>query len=261
MSSGPVLILGASSGFGAATARAFAQGGRDIIGVHLDRRSTLDRVERLRSDIEACGQRVLLFNLNAADDQKRTEILNQISDFLGTEQISVLIHSLAFGTLKPFVPRDPESRGASRKQLEMTIDVMANSLVYWVQDLVERKLMGEGGRIFAMTSMGSHQAWADYGPVSAAKAALESHVRQLCLELAPRKITINAIMAGVTQTPALDKIPSAETIMNKSRDRNPHDRLTLPEDVAACLVELARPGTYWMTGNVIRVDGGEDFCA
>ena len=60
---------------------------------------------------------------------------------------------------------------------------------------------------------------------------------------------------------SLSKIPSAESIVAKSLDRNPHDRLTQPEDVAACLVELARPGTYWMTGNTIRVDGGEDFCA
>jgi enoyl-[acyl-carrier protein] reductase III len=260
-SPGPVLILGVSSGFGAAIARAFAKDGRDIIGIHLDRRSTMDRVQALQSDIESLDRRALLFNLNAADDEKRTEIIDRVQEFLGSEKVSVLVHSLAFGTLKAYVPRDAESRGASRKQLEMTIDVMANSLVYWVQDLVGREIIGRGGRIYAMTSMGSHQAWPDYGPVSAAKAALESHVRQLCLELAPHGITINSIMAGVTQTPALAKIPSAETIMGKSLDRNPHDRLTRPEDVAACLVELARPGTYWMTGNVIRVDGGEDFCA
>ena len=138
MSSGPVLILGASSGFGAAVARAFAEAGHDIIGVHLDRRSTLDRVEALRADIEATGQRALLFNLNAADDQKRTEILDQVSEFVGSEPVGVLVHSLAFGTLKPFVPQGEGVKGVSRKQLEMTIDVMANSLVYWVQDMVER---------------------------------------------------------------------------------------------------------------------------
>ena len=261
MTKGPVLILGVSSGFGAAAARAFAAEGRDIYGVHLDRRSTMDRVSALRADIELTGSTLHLFNSNAADDEKRAEMIAQIQELLGEQTFSVVLHSLAFGSLKPFVPADSDARGASRKQLEMTLDVMAHSLVYWVQDLVSKRLLTSGGRVYAMTSMGSHQAWSDYGPVSAAKAALESHVRQLCLELAPRQITINAIMAGVTQTPALEKIPSAETIMAKSRDRNPHDRLTRPEDVAACLVELARPGTYWMTGNVIRVDGGEDFCA
>jgi enoyl-[acyl-carrier protein] reductase III len=261
MTGGPVLILGVSSGFGAAAALAFARAGHDIIGVHLDRRSTLERASQIRAEIEATGVRAHFFNANAADDLKRQEMIEAIEGLLAEDHISVFLHSLAFGTLKSFVPRDPGSSGASLKHLEMTIDVMANSLVYWVQDLVQRKLLTAGARVFAMTSMGSHQAWSDYGPVSAAKAALESHVRQLCLELAPHRITINAIMAGVTLTPALSKIPTAEAIMAKSLERNPHNRLTRPEDVAACLVELARAGTYWMTGNIIRVDGGEDFCA
>jgi NAD(P)-dependent dehydrogenase (short-subunit alcohol dehydrogenase family) len=150
-------------------------------------------------------------------------------------------------------------RAITRKQLEMTVDVMGSSLVYWAQDLVGAGLLGEGGRIFAMTSTGSHMAWPGYGPVSAAKAALEAYIRQLAIELAPRGITSNAILAGVTRTPALEKIPGADKLAEKAIGRNPHGRLTTPEDVAACLVELARPGTYWLNGNVLNVDGGEDI--
>ncbi|MDP6934610.1 MAG: SDR family oxidoreductase, partial [Myxococcota bacterium] len=153
-----------------------------------------------------------------------------------------------------------QGEGIRRRQLDMTLDVMANSLVYWVQGLVGADLLGQA-RIFALTSTGAHSAWASYGAVSAAKAALESYVRQLCLELAPRGVTVNAILAGVTRTAALSKIPNSENIVAKAISKNPHNRLTRPEDVAACLVELSRPGTYWMTGNIIRVDGGEDFCA
>ena len=139
----------------------------------------------------------------------------------------------------------------------MTIDVMANSLLYWVQDLVSSDLLSNGGRIFAMTSSGSLAAWPSYGAVSAAKSALESHIRQLALELAPLGITANAIMAGVTQTPALKKIPGSEKITQIAIERNPCGRLTTPEDIAAALVHLSGSGTYWMTGNVIRIDGGE----
>src|SRR5205807_964922 len=91
------------------------------------------------------------------------------------------------------------------------IGVMAHSLVYWVQDLVHRGLMRKGGKIFAMTSAGGTRVLPNYGAVSAAKAALESHVRQLAMELAPRGIAVNAIRAGVTDTPALRKIPGHET--------------------------------------------------
>jgi enoyl-[acyl-carrier-protein] reductase (NADH) len=136
---------------------------------------------------------------------------------------------------------------------------MAHSLVYWTQEVVGRGLMGDGGRIFAMTSSGGTRVLPHYGPVSAAKAALESHVRQLAAELAPRGITANAIRAGVTATPAAQKIPGYERIAAEARRRNPHGRMTTPEDVAQAIVVLAHPDTAWMTGNVLGVDGGEDI--
>lgn len=269
---GWALILGASSGFGEAAARAFAQAGYDILGVHLDRRAAAEHVAALVADLQAQGRRVVFFNGNAADDDKREAILDEIAalvDPAGGGRVEVLLHSLAFGTLTRFVPELAAANvagaaggrpavGVSRKQLEMTLDVMANSLVYWTQGLLRRELLGAGGRIWAMTSAGSHRVMPSYGPVSAAKAALESHCRQLAVELAPRGITVNAVLAGVTDTPALRKIPGHERLIEKALEANPHGRLTTPEDVAACLVELARPGTAWLTGNVLRVDGGED---
>lgn len=253
------LILGASSGFGEAAARAFAASGYGIVGIHLDRRAAAEHVQALISDLEAQGVPVRFINQNAADDDNREATLAELGELVGPGGVRVLLHSLAFGTLTRFVPETPEGKGVSRKQLEMTLDVMANSLVYWTQGLVSRGLLADGGRVFAMTSAGSHRVMPSYGPVSAAKAALESHCRQLAVELAPRGITVNAIMAGVTDTPALRKIPGNERLMLVAAAANPNGRLTRPEDVAACLVELARPGTAWMTGNVLRVDGGEDI--
>jgi hypothetical protein len=88
--------------------------------------------------------------------------------------------------------------------------------------------------------------------------ALESHVRQLAVELSSEGITANAIKAGVTDTPALRKIPGNEAIVESAARRNPGGRLTTPEDVARCLVALSADGTEWLTGNVLNVDGGED---
>ncbi|HUP00896.1 MAG TPA: SDR family oxidoreductase [Gemmatimonadota bacterium] len=254
------LILGSSSGFGEAAARAFAEAGYNIYGVHLDRKSTLSHAEEVARAIKETGREVQFFNVNAADPGKREEIVNHIAERLGEsgEQVRVLLHSLAFGTLKPYVGREGQV-GLSQKELEMTLDVMANSLVYWAQDLVAKGVMGEGGRIFSMTSTGDTHAWFSYGAVSAAKAALEAHTRQLALELAPAGITVNAIRAGVTDTPALRKIPGAEAMVAAAAGRNPHKRLTRPEDVARALVALSRPETYWVTGNVIGVDGGEEI--
>jgi enoyl-[acyl-carrier-protein] reductase (NADH) len=173
-------------------------------------------------------------------------------------QVRVMLHSLAFGTLKLFIA-DPMKDAVSQPQMDMTLDVMAHSLVYWTQELVGRGLMGRGGRIFAMTSSGGARVLPHYGPVSAAKAALESNIRQLAAELAPRGITANSIRAGVTNTPALQKIPGHDAIIEQARRRNPSGRLTTPEDVARAIVVLSHPDTYWITGNVIGVDGGEEI--
>ncbi|MGH7417980.1 MAG: SDR family oxidoreductase, partial [Candidatus Rokuibacteriota bacterium] len=135
----------------------------------------------------------------------------------------------------------------------------AHSLVYWVQDVVSHGLMTRGGRIFALTSSGGSRVLPSYGPVSAAKAALESHVRQLAMELAPHGITVNALRAGVSATPAAQKIPGYEAIAAEARRRNPSGRMTTPDDVARALVALSHPDAYWITGNVIGVDGGEDI--
>jgi len=97
--------------------------------------------------------------------------------------------------------------------------------------------------------------------VSAAKAALEALTRQLALELAPWEITANAVCAGVTQTPALAKIPGSDRMLQMARERNPRGRLTTPEDVAGALVALSRPEAGWISGNVINVDGGEEVVA
>jgi len=256
------LILGASSGFGEATGLELARIGMNIFGVHLDRKATLPNVERIVGQIKGMGREAMFFNVNAADPEKRREVLDQIQAKLEergeSATIRVLLHSLAFGTLKPFIATAPQE-AVTPSQMDMTLDVMAHSLVYWVQEVVARKLMTQGGRIFAMTSAGGHRVWRTYGPVSAAKAALESHVRQLALELAPMGITANAIQAGVTDTPALRKIPGNEEMIKMAQERNPSGRTTTPADVAAAIGVFSQPGTHWMTGNVIRVDGGEDI--
>lgn len=258
--SGWALVLGASSGFGAAASIAFARAGCDIVGVHFDRRSTLPNAHRVKAAVEQLGREARFFNLNAADPVRRDEVLEAMRESWGAcpqrPPVRVLLHSLAFGSLLPMVHGDPEQELGAR-QLQMTTDVMAHSLVTWVQALVRRQCLGEASRVFAMTSTGAGAVWDNYGAVSAAKAALEAHVRQLALELAPKAITVNAICAGVTDTPALRKIPTCDRMIEVALRKNPHKRLTVPEDVAAALVALAQPCTYWMTGNVIQIDGGE----
>lgn len=255
------LILGVSSGFGGATALALAEAGYDIAGVHLDMRRTIANAEEVKRRIEATGRKAVFFNMNAADPEKRRDMLDKIQAEIGPDDgFRIFMHSLAFGSLVPFIARDGKP-AVDEKKMDMTLNVMAHSLVYWVQDLVARDLLKPGSRILAMTSSGSHRVIPNYGVVSAAKAALESHIRVLAMELAPYGITANAIQAGVTDTPALRMIPGHEEIVKFAVQRHPAHRLTTPADVARVILLMASPATQWMNGDVIRVDGVEDALA
>jgi NAD(P)-dependent dehydrogenase (short-subunit alcohol dehydrogenase family) len=257
------LILGASSGFGEATARELASRGFAICGVHLDRRAGMAHVDEITGAIRALGRDALFFNVNAADHDKRRQVLDALAARFqedGGGTVGVLLHSLAFGSLSPFIGADA-ARVTTPAQLTMTLDVMAHSLVYWVQDAHARGLLAHGSRVLAMTSAGSTRVWPSYGAVSAAKAALEAHVRQLAVELGATGITVNAIRAGVTDTPALRKIPGGEWMAQQAAARNPSGRLTATTDVARVIGMLAGPDAQWITGTVIAVDGGEDLVA
>ncbi len=252
------LILGASSGFGGATAVKLAEDGYNIIGVHLDRAVNMPLVNGIIDKIKSFGVEARFFNVNAADEKKRQEIIEALLAEGTQPKIKVVMHSLAFGALLPFIPGG-DGKYITKAQMEMTLDVMAHSLVYWVQDLHRAGLLANGGRIFGMTSSGGHSIIPSYGAVSAAKAALESHIRQLSVELGPLGITANSIMAGVTDTPALRKIPGSIPMLEVARRKNPGQRLTTPEDVAATISLLCRDEARWVSGGVINVDGGEDI--
>src|SRR5690348_1939139 len=143
------LVLGASSGFGEATSLALAKAGFDIFGVHLDRRQTMPNVERIMGQIGEMGRQAHFFNINVADAEKREATMESFRELCGGQPVRVMLHSVAFGALKPMIADNP-SDALSQPQIEMTLNVMASSLVYWTQDLVHCKLMRDWGRIFAM---------------------------------------------------------------------------------------------------------------
>ena len=256
------VVLGASSGMGRACALRLAEAGSNVLGVHLDTGARLLEVEELVEQVRKHGVEVHFVNENAASPAGRERVLPEIVERVRPGGVHVLVHSLAFGTLAPFLPapdgaEDPAGEQISQRQLDMTLSVMAHSLVYWTQDLLAAGLLGDRTRVFALTSSGTARVARSYGAVSAAKCALESHVRQLAVELAPRGVAVNAIRAGITLTPSFLRIPESAALSERARRENPHHRLTTPEDVAEAIALLAGAKTSWLTGNVIGVDGGE----
>lgn len=251
------LVLGCSSGIGLAVAHALAEQGADVTGVHFDTAVEHDRIEEQLLAMRKHGTAVTFHNVNAASSAGRATVVEALTADAGGDGVHVMLHSLAFGSLASFLGE----AAITAKQMDMTMSVMAHSLVYWVQDLRRADLLKHGAKVFAMTSAGDLKVSANYGAVSAAKSALQSHVRQLALELAPAGVAVNALRAGVTVTPSLLRIPEHQDLLARARRTNPHGRLTQPEDVAQALVALSRCPSSWVTGNVIGLDGGEVLTA
>lgn len=251
------LVLGASSGMGRACALALGARGSSILGVHLDSMERQAEVDRLVEDLGARGVHAHFFNENAASDRARERVMSAIAETAGSAGIRVLVHSLAFGTLLPYLPGSDGEDVITPRQMDMTLSVMAHSLVYWVQDLFRAQLLKPGSKIFALTSAGTVRVSRTYGAVSAAKCALEAHIRQLSVELAPHEVAVNAVRAGITLTPSFLRIPESEALSRRAQEFNPHRRLTTPEDVGEAIALLAQHPSSWMTGNVVGVDGGE----
>ena len=249
------VILGASSGIGAACAKELARKGMNIFGVYL--RKPKDHIQKMKDELEKYGIDVIFKKMSASNEDKRAEAIKELKS-IDNIRVKVFVHSLAFGTLKPVIDSNPKN-SLVQKNVEMTMDVMANSMMYWVQDLHQTGLLKKGSQLFGMTSSGGQRQWKTYGAVSMAKASLESVTRQLAFELAPFGIASNTIQAGVTDTPALRKIPDNDKMIEKSLTLNPAGRLTLPEDIAHIVSMIGFSEESWMTGNNIRVDGGEDI--
>ncbi|HRP02128.1 MAG TPA: SDR family oxidoreductase [Candidatus Kapabacteria bacterium] len=256
------LILGVSSGFGKATALELAKQGYNIYGVHLDLGTNRIKAEEYREELAQYGVKVFFYNINAADQASREETISSIKKLINSgedeDYIRVFLHSIAFAALGPLVDKDKEKQ-ITQKRLEMSINVMSNSMVYWVQDLFHAGLLKQHSRIFTMSSNGSIHATNQYGPVSMAKASLEALVRQLAFELAPYGITANSILAGPADTPASSKIPDFHKMLSFAREFNPYQRNTVPEDISKVIALLASEDSYWITGQVINVDGGQSL--
>lgn len=250
-----VLLLGGSTGHGAATAKQLAQDGYGIIAFHFDRgeakKIAADTINEVN---ELTNGRCHYFNTNAAAEETMDKYIPQIKQITKGKPLKLLLHSIAFGTTTNFFGDKP----VTQRQMDMTVHVMGNSLLYWTQKLFEQELLGQGSRVMGLTSEGNYLAMEGYGPVSVAKVAMEAIIRQIGWELGQYGITANAVQAGVTPTRALTKITERwEEWVESTKSRNPMRRATTPEDVASTISMLLTPQADFINCSIIYCDGGE----
>jgi len=243
-------IIGASSGFGLATARKLGSKGYNLLLLHRDRRVKLPEIVR-----------VLSLNLNAYDQATFDTVREKIQqEILPEGKINVFVHSLADGNIGKISVEDPsKEKQLTDEGFRRTIEAMGISFITWSRYLKEQNFFAENARIIGITSEGTKLVLPLYAAVAVAKSVLETSVKYLAVEFASFKITTNLICAGVSDTNALKVFPDYQKLLETYKKRNPFGRLTTPEDVANAIYLLSMDEAAWINGATIRVDGGEQI--
>ncbi|WP_417910897.1 enoyl-[acyl-carrier-protein] reductase FabL [Candidatus Electronema sp. PJ] len=236
------LVTGGSRGIGRAIALRLAEHGADIVVNYVRHRSD---AEETSAAVERHGVRCLVIKANVAEEEDVRAMFAQIrTTYI---RLDILVSNAASGVLKPVLE-------LTQRHWDWAMDINARAMLTLTQQAVP--LMEAGGRILAISSLGAVRAVQNYTVVGASKAALESLVRHLAVELGPKGITVNTISAGVVDTDALKKFPNRDEIIRCSLERTPLGRLTTPEDVADLALFLCSQGAAMIHGQVLVVDGG-----
>jgi len=233
-----VLVTGGSRGIGKAIALRFARDGaaRVAIGYLRNDRAAEEAAEELR----AAGTEPVLVRGNVSSERVMGEVRE-----LGP--LDALVHNAATGVIRPALETED-------KHWDWTINANARALLALARAAAPS--MPSGSSIVAISSLGSMRVLENYVLVGTSKAALESVVRYLAVELAPRGIRANTVSAGVVETGALAHFPNREDMLEMGLERTPAGRLVEPEDVAGAVAFLCSPDAGMIRGHTLIVDGG-----
>ncbi len=246
------LVTGSGRGIGREIAlRLAGEGAHVIVNFFRNRKPAGETAAAIRS----LGRQALVVKANMGDLDDLTRMYDQIKATFGG--LDMLIHNAASGFNRPVMAQKP--RG-----WEWTMNINARSLLFGAQQAVPLMEQRGGGAIVAISSLGSVRVLPDYVAVGASKAALESLVRYLGVELAPKRIIVNAVSPGVVMTDALthfDSFRQENKLIEKVASSTPNGRLCTPADVADVVTFLCSPAAQMICGQTIIMDGGYSLLA
>jgi len=235
-------ISGGSRGIGRATALKLAAAGSDVAILYYNSHA---EAEAVCEEIRALGRRALAVQADVANPASVAEAFEAFREVF--DRVDIVVSNAALGVLKPALEM-------GLKHFRRCMETNALALNTLAQQAVP--LMGEGGSIIGLTSLGSERAIPNYTFIGASKAALEALARGLAQELGPRGIRVNCVSAGVVDTDALKHFPNREHLLDEYSQRTPLGPTLSPEQVADAIYLLCLPEAGMVTGHTLFVDGG-----
>ncbi len=237
-----VLVTGGTRGIGRAIALRFARDGAErlVLGYMRNDRAAEEAADEVRS----AGAEPVLVRGNVASERV-------IGELASHGPYDVVVHNAATGVIRPALETED-------KHWDWTMNANARALLQLAR--VAAPQMEPGASIVAISSLGAQRVLENYTLVGTSKAALESLVRYLAVELAPRGIRVNAVSGGVVDTGALEHFPNREEMLAAGA-ANPVGRLVAPDDIAGAVAFLCSPDAAMVCGQTIVVDGGFSLTA
>ena len=237
------VITGGSRGIGRAIAEQFAQEGAAIVLNYLRNEEAARQTEKI---LKGHGARVLTVQANVGNPKEAESLIEAAGREFG--KIHILVHNAALGAFKPV-------EKLRVNQWDLSLDVNAKALLVLTQTALPF-FEKDGGSVIALSSLGSRRYIPNYGAIGISKAALEACVRYLAVELAPKKIRVNAVSGGLVDTDAMRLFPNQELFKKEVTGRTPAGRIGKPEDLAKVVAFLASEEAGWIYGQTVTADGG-----
>jgi enoyl-[acyl-carrier protein] reductase III len=238
-----VLVTGGTRGIGKAIALRFASLGAKTIALGYLRNDSA--AEAAAEEVRAAGAEPILVRGNVASERVVTE-------FASHGPFDAVVHNAATGVIRSALETED-------KHWDWTLGANARALLSLARACAPD--MKPGSSFVGVSSLGSTRVLENYVLVGTSKAALESVVRYLAVELAPRGIRANAVSAGVVETEALDHFPNREQMLKAAQARTPAGRMVEPEDVAALVTFLCTAEADMVRGQTFVIDGGYSLLA
>lgn len=244
------LVTGCTGHIGRAICLRLARAGARVVGSYF---SDHQGADQLRDALTELGADPVVVQANFGYPE---EVQNLLGELRKLGRVDLFVWGAASGVMR--LAMDLKER-----HFAWTFDVNAKALLSLTQGIVggDEPLMGSGGRIVALSSLGAERAIPMYAAVGASKAAMESLARNLAVELGPVGITVNVVSPGVVVTRALDHFPNRDQLVEVAKARTPLGRLTKPEDVPGIILFLCSQEAEMISGQTIHVDGGYSVLA